>query len=191
MLTEVVSEELVEPISEVSDILQVGSRNAQNFQLLKRIGIQPKPVVIKRGFMNTLEEFLLAAEYIALMGNHQILLCERGIRTFEPWTRNTLDISAIPLMQQQSYLPVIVDPSHAAGRTDLVLPLVKAALAVGAQGAMIEVHPNPSAALSDGKQTLDFNQFTELVREIEHTAKRLGIHLQHLEKNDLGLLMQL
>lgn len=177
IITEVISEELVSPLSEIADILQVGSRNAQNFQLLRKLGKQPKPVLLKRGFMNTIDEFLLAAEYIAMNGNDQIILCERGIRTFETATRNTLDIAALPLIQQASYLPIIIDPSHAAGRTDIILPLIQAGLVVHAAGAMVEVHPCPAAAKVDGKQSLSFQQFEQVFHSIQDLARRIEIKI--------------
>lgn len=176
-VTEVVGEDVTEKTAEYTDILQVGSRNSQNFQLLQKVGKQTKPVLLKRGFMNTVQEFLLSAEYVALAGNRQIILCERGIRTFETATRNTLDIASVPLVRQVSHLPMIVDPSHAAGRRDIVIPLVKAALAAGAQGAIIEVHPNPKHALSDGAQSLDFHEFERLVSEVRTLAQAMNIQV--------------
>lgn len=183
IVTEVVSEDLVEPLSEMADVLQVGTRNAQNFQLLLKLGRQSKPVLLKRGFMNTIEEFLLAAEYLAMNGNEKIILCERGIRTFETATRNTLDISAIPIIHQETYLPIIIDPSHAAGRSDIILPLVKAGLVVEASGAIVEVHPSPKFAKSDGKQSLNFQQFEQLFYSIQNLAQRLEIHIPSIGPN--------
>ncbi len=180
MVTEVVSEDFVSLVSQMADIVQVGSRNAQNFELLKKLGQQNKPVFLKRGFMNTIEEFLLAAEYIALQGNSNIFLCERGVRTFESATRNTLDISAIPLIQKQSFLPIFFDPSHASGRNDIILPLIKAGIAVGANGVMIEVHPHPEKALSDGKQSLNFIEFQQTFQQIQVLCRQLGIYLNLL-----------
>lgn len=148
------------------DMLQVGSRNMQNFALLDEIGRVKKPVLLKRGMMATLDEFLAAAEYIYSKGNHQIVLCERGIRTFETAARNTLDLTAIPILKERTHLPVIVDPSHATGNRRWVIPLAKAALAVGAHGVMVEVHPAPDKAFSDGEQSLDFNEFKELMAEL-------------------------
>jgi len=174
-VTEILGEQLVEQVSEYADILQVGSRNSQNFRLLSLLAKQAKPVLLKRGFMNTIAEFLSAAEYLAADGKRNIILCERGIRTFEPMTRNTLDISAVPLVQSESCLPIIVDPSHAAGRTDIILPLTRAAIACGAQGAIIEVHPQPHKALCDGKQSLSFKQFTSLWKNIGQLTQALEI----------------
>ena len=177
VVTEVLGERMVENVACFADILQVGSRNSQNFQLLAKLGQQSRPVLLKRGFMNTIHEFLLAAEYIAAAGNRQIILCERGIRTFETETRNTLDIAAVPLVHLESHLPIIIDPSHAAGRTDIITPLVKAAMAAGAQGVLVEVHPHPERALSDGKQSLDFHQFEILLSEVHQFAQTLQIQV--------------
>jgi len=149
------------------DILQIGSRNMQNFPLLREVGRAHKPVLLKRGMMSTVEEFLLAAEYVLQEGNQEVILCERGIRTFEPLTRNTLDLACVALVKQMSCLPIIVDLSHSLGRTDIMLPMAKAALASGADGLMIEVHPNPDKALSDGKQSLTFQELTNLLVGIE------------------------
>ncbi|MBI4040818.1 MAG: 3-deoxy-7-phosphoheptulonate synthase [Deltaproteobacteria bacterium] len=165
-VSEVLSPEEVSLVAEYIDILQIGSRNAQNFSLLKKVGKCQKPVLLKRGMMMRLEEFLLAAEYIAEKGNPNIILCERGIRTFETATRNTLDLSAIPYLKEHTSLPVIVDPSHATGKASYVPPLAKAALSCGADGLMIEVHPCPQNALSDGEQSLDLEQFKNLAENI-------------------------
>jgi 3-deoxy-7-phosphoheptulonate synthase len=154
IVTEVIAPSDVDLVSEYADMLQVGTRNMQNFPLLQAVGAAGKPVMLKRGMNATIEEWLMAAEYIAQRGNLQIVLCERGIRTFEKATRNTLDISAVPVAQQLSHLPVIVDPSHSGGRRDLVLPLSRAAIAVGADGIIIDVHPHPESALCDGPQAL-------------------------------------
>lgn len=166
VVTEVLSPEDIERVCSVADVLQIGSRNMQNFPLLKAVGKTSSPILLKRGMMATLEEFLLAAEYILSEGNDRVILCERGIRTFETSTRNTLDISCVPLLKELSHLPVIVDPSHACGRRSLVLPLSRAALAVGADGLMVEVHPDPVRALSDGFESLDFPAFTALMKEL-------------------------
>ncbi|MDI6799135.1 MAG: 3-deoxy-7-phosphoheptulonate synthase [Actinomycetota bacterium] len=178
IVTEVMDTRDVDAVTTYSDILQIGARNMQNFQLLTEVGKQHKPVVLKRGFSNTIEEFLMAAEYVAKGGNQEIILCERGIRTFEPYTRNTLDISAIPLLKGLSHLPVIVDPSHATGRRDLVGPLSLASIAAGADGLMIEVHQDPESALCDGPQSLNPQEFTELMKEIsslvKNFSKRIG-----------------
>lgn len=177
IITEVVSAEDVEKVGEFADILQVGSRNMQNSRLLRRVGKSDRPVFLKRGQSATLEEFLLAAEYIVAEGNANVMLCERGIRTFERYTRNTLDIAAVPLLKQLSHLPVVVDPSHATGRRDLVAPLAVAALAAGADGVMVEVHPDPESALSDGPQSLTFAQFTEMMGDLVRVREALRPHL--------------
>ena len=155
-ITEVMDTRDVEVVSEYADILQIGARNMHNFALLREVGVSGKPVLLKRGFAATIEEWLYAAEYILAGGNKQVILCERGIRTFEKWTRNTLDLSAVALAKQETHLPVFVDVTHAAGRRDLLIPLAKAALAVGADGLHVEVHPSPATALSDNEQQLDF-----------------------------------
>lgn len=166
VVTEVLDTATLDVVAEYSDMLQVGARNMYNTELLKAIGKSRKPVLLKRGFMATLEEFLLAAEYIASGGNEAIVLCERGIRTFEPWTRNTLDISAVPILKKETALPVIVDLSHALGRSDILAPCGRAALAAGADGLMIEVHDRPDQALSDGFQQVDLAGFAAFVREL-------------------------
>lgn len=155
------------PLFEDVDVIQIGTRNMQNFDLLKEVGRCKKPVLLKRGLCNTIEEFLMSAEYIMAEGNTQVILCERGIRTFETMTRNTLDISAVPLLKQKSHLPVIIDPSHAAGIRSLISPLSKAAISVGADGLMIETHNNPAEALSDGAQSLDLQQFSALMEDLK------------------------
>jgi len=143
------------------DVIQIGARNMQNFELLKAAGAVNKPVLLKRGIAATIEEFINAAEYIMAQGNGQIILCERGIRTYERATRNTLDISAVPILKQETHLPVMVDVTHSTGRKDLLLPCTKAALAIGADGVMAEVHPDPAVALSDSAQQMDLKQFDE------------------------------
>jgi 3-deoxy-7-phosphoheptulonate synthase / chorismate mutase len=153
--------------AEYADMLQVGTRNAQNFALLKEVGKSGKPVLLKRGFSSTMEEWLLTAEYILAEGNDQIVLCERGIRTFEKWTRNTLDLSAVAVAKLETHLPIIVDVTHAAGRRDILIPLAKAALAVGADGIHVEVHPDPATALSDNQQQLDFAGFDAFLKEVQ------------------------
>lgn len=173
IITEVLTSEDVERVAEVADILQIGARNMQNFRLLQRVGQIDRPVFLKRGQSATLEEFLLAAEYIVSEGNPNVILCERGIRSFESYTRNTLDIAAVPLIKQLSHLPIIVDPSHATGRRDLVAPLAIAALAAGADGIMVEVHPDPENALSDGPQSLTFLQFAEMMTDLERVREAL------------------
>ncbi|MFE3075307.1 3-deoxy-7-phosphoheptulonate synthase [Nocardia tengchongensis] len=162
VVTEVVDAGDVELVAHYADMLQVGTRNAQNFNLLRRLGEVGKPVLLKRGMSSTIDEWLLAAEYIAQSGNLDIVLCERGIRTFETATRNTLDISAVPIVQNLSHLPVVVDPSHAGGRRDLVVPLTRAAVAVGADGVIVDVHADPGAALCDGPQALIREDLAEL-----------------------------
>lgn len=154
VVTEVLAPEHVAPMAEVADVLQIGTRNMQNFALLSAVGKVRKPVLLKRGMSATIEEFLQAAEYILAEGNRQVILCERGIRTFETATRSTLDVAAVPVLRQLTHLPVIVDPSHAAGVRPLVIPLGRAGLAAGAHGLMVEIHPRPEEALSDGPQAL-------------------------------------
>ncbi len=158
------------PVFEDVDMIQIGTRNMQNFDLLREVGGCKKPVLLKRGFSNTLEEFLMSAEYIVSSGNPNVILCERGIRTFETMTRNTLDLSAVPLLKQKSHLPVVVDPSHAAGLRSLVPALSRAAVAVGADGLIIETHNNPAEALSDGAQSLDLIQFGALMSDLKRRA---------------------
>jgi 3-deoxy-7-phosphoheptulonate synthase len=167
VITEVLDTEDVELVAEYADILQVGARNMQNFALLKKLGEINKPVMLKRGLSATIKEFLLSAEYIVTHGNPNVMLCERGIRTFETATRNTLDIAAVPLLNELTHLPVIVDPSHGTGKRSLVRPLAKASVAIGADGLMTEVHPCPEKAWSDGPQSLRFEEFATMMRELE------------------------
>ncbi len=167
IVTEVMDTRQVELIASYADMLQVGSRNMQNYPLLKEVGISKKPVLLKRGMMATLEEFLLAAEYILNQGNDQIILCERGIRTFETSTRNTLDLSAVPMLKHLTHLPVIVDPSHGTGIRWMVPSLAKAAMAVGADGLIMEVHNNPEKALCDGAQSLSLPEFALLMTDLK------------------------
>lgn len=174
IVTEVMSPDKVELVAKYADVLQIGCRNMQNFPLLLEVGKVEKTVLLKRGFNSTLTEFLLSAEYIMSQGNPNIILCERGIRTFETLTRNTLDLSAIPVLKKLSHLPVMVDPSHATGRRDLVIPMAKAAIAAGADALMVEVHPQPEKALSDGPQSLRQEQFEQLMKEIKPVAKAVG-----------------
>jgi 3-deoxy-7-phosphoheptulonate synthase len=174
IVTEVMGTENVALVGEYADILQVGARNMQNFDLLTELGRISKPVLLKRGMSATVEEFLAAADYIYAGGNHQVILCERGIRTFETATRNSLDLSVIPLIKELTHLPVIVDPSHATGRRSLVPPMAKAALVVGAHGIMVEVHPEPEKALSDGPQSLTIPGFERLMDEIRKIDTFLG-----------------
>jgi len=173
VVTEVMGPDHVELVSECADLLQVGARNMQNFDLLKELGRARKPVLLKRGMSATIEEFLSAAEYILAGGNPNVVLCERGIRTFETATRNTLDLSVVPLIKELSHLPIMVDPSHATGKRSLVPPLAKAALVAGAHGLLIEVHPEPEKALSDGPQSLTFEGFEALMSD----AKKLNAFL--------------
>jgi 3-deoxy-7-phosphoheptulonate synthase len=162
---------------EYADILQVGARNMQNFTLLKELGTIRKPVLLKRGMSATIEELLLAADYIMTGGNYEVILCERGIRTFENATRNTLDISAIPVVKKRSHLPIIVDPSHGTGRRDKVAPMARASVAAGADGLLIEVHPNPDKALCDGAQSLMPEQFEQLIEELKLIATAVHRHI--------------
>lgn len=170
IVTEVMDTRQVTRVAQIADVLQVGARNMQNFPLLAELGSAGKPVLLKRGASAKISELLLAAEYVMANGNERVILCERGIRTFETITRNTLDISAIPVLKAETHLPVIVDPSHAGGRADLVLPLALAAIAAGADGLIVEVHPDPSIARSDADQQLTFEQFTELMDSISLIA---------------------
>ena len=165
---------MVERFVEDVDLIQVGARNMQNFDLLKELGKTNKPILLKRGLAATIEEWLMAAEYIMSEGNENVILCERGIRTFETYTRNTLDVSAIPAVKKLSHLPVVVDPSHAAGLWWMVEPLAKAAVAVGADGLLIEVHNNPEAALCDGAQSLRPERFARLMGELKGIARIVG-----------------
>ncbi len=166
VVTEAIDHEVFDLVEEYADIIQIGARNMQNFSLLRRAGKARKPVLLKRGMAATIEEWLMAAEYLMEGGNNQVILCERGVRTFAHHSRNTLDISAIPVVRQETHLPVIVDPSHAAGRRDQVIPLSRAAVAVGCHGLMVEVHHAPETALSDGPQSLYPAQFDDLCRQI-------------------------
>jgi len=172
--TEVIDTSTVEVVSEYSDIVQIGARNMQNFSLLKHVGRQKKAVLLKRGFASTITELLMAAEYIISEGNWNVILCERGIRTFEEKTRFTLDLSAIPIIHEFSHLPIIVDPSHASGRWNAVIPLARAAIAVGADGLMVEVHQNPAEAFSDGAQSLKPDKFEQLMKGIGDIAISAG-----------------
>jgi 3-deoxy-7-phosphoheptulonate synthase len=173
-VTEVINPMEVGLVAEYADMLQIGARNMQNFTLLREIGKLKKPVILKRGLAATIDEWLMAAEYILSEGNHQVVLCERGIRTYETSTRNTLDLSAVPSAKRLSHLPIIVDPSHATGKRYLVNPLSKAAVAVGCDGLIIEVHPDPENALSDGPQSLNFLGFETLMKEITPIISAVG-----------------
>jgi 3-deoxy-7-phosphoheptulonate synthase len=174
IVTEVMDLSQLPAIMRVADALQVGARNMQNFSLLAAVGETGMPVILKRGLSATIAELLLAAEYLMMHGNANVILCERGIRTFETATRNTLDISAIPVLKRETHLPVLIDPSHAGGRADLVEPLSRAAVAVGADGLMIEVHPDPASALSDGPQSLRYDQFAGLMQRLAPLAAECG-----------------
>jgi 3-deoxy-7-phosphoheptulonate synthase len=174
VVTEVMEPQLVPLVTAFADILQVGARNMQNYALLHAVGEAQRPVLLKRGMMSTIEELLMAAEYILSHGNNRVILCERGIRTFEPYTRNTLDISAVPLLKQLTHLPVIVDPSHGTGKWELVDPVSRAAVAAGADGLIIEVHPRPEEAFSDGAQSLKPARFEELMKSLQPIAAAVG-----------------
>ncbi len=167
IVTELMNLPELDLVAKYADIIQIGARNMQNFGLLRAVGRQSKPVLLKRGLSATIEEWLMAAEYIMAEGNTQVILCERGIRTFETATRNTLDLSAIPLIKSLSHLPIVVDPSHGTGKRKLVLPMAKAAVAAGADGLLIEVHPDPANAWSDGEQSLNLPEFRELIAQVE------------------------
>jgi len=172
--TEAMDPESIEPISEVADIIQIGARNMQNFSLLKAAGRARKPVLLKRGMSATIEELLLSAEYLFAEGNRDVILCERGIRGFDTATRNVFDLTAIPVVHKLSHLPIIADPSHGTGLRDKVLPMARAAVAAGADGIMVEVHPDPESALSDGAQSLFPDQFTQLMKELRVIAEVIG-----------------
>jgi 3-deoxy-7-phosphoheptulonate synthase len=174
IVTEVMDTRQVDAVAEHADVLQVGARNMQNFALLSELGRVQRPVLLKRGLSATLKELLMAAEYVMAQGNRDVILCERGIRTFETATRNTLDVGAIPVLKAETHLPVLVDPSHAGGRADLVAPLAFAAVAAGADGLLIEVHPTPETALSDGDQSLTPAAFAELMRRLAPFAAAAG-----------------
>jgi 3-deoxy-7-phosphoheptulonate synthase len=175
VVTEVIDASLVAQCAEYADILQIGTRNAQNFALLEAVSEIRKPILLKRGMSSTIQEFLMSAEYIVKGGNYQVILCERGIRTFETMTRNTLDLGSIPLLKRLTHLPIVIDPSHGTGDSLLVPPLARAALAVGADGIMVDVHPDPSKALCDGPQSLTPDRFTELMGSLRAIAKVLNV----------------
>jgi 3-deoxy-7-phosphoheptulonate synthase len=174
IVTEVLAPGDVEAVAAVADCLQIGARNMQNYSLLDAVGEQTKPVLLKRGMSATMEELLLSAEYVLARGNRNVILCERGIRTFERYTRNTFDINAIPLLKRLSHLPVLADPSHGTGKWYLVAPIALAAVAAGADGLLIEVHPSPDHALSDGFQSLSFDNFRALMAAVPHVARAVG-----------------
>ncbi len=173
-VTELMDPRDIDVLVKYTDIIQIGARNMQNFRLLLEVGSVKKPVLLKRGLSATIKEWLMSAEYIMSQGNHQVILCERGIRTFETATRNTLDLSAVPLLKQLTHLPVVVDPSHGVGKWDLVAPMAKAAVAAGADGLLIEVHPNPEEAMSDGEQSLKPDSFAQLMKELRPVAEAVG-----------------
>lgn len=174
VVTEIMDPRDLETILKYTDIIQIGARNMQNFRLLLEVGMCNKPVLLKRGLSATIKEWLMAAEYVMSKGNQEVILCERGIRTFETATRNTLDLSAVPVLKQKTHLPVVVDPSHGVGKWDLVAPMAKAAVAVGADGLLIEVHTNPENAMSDGEQSLKPDAFKKLMSELKLIAKAVG-----------------
>jgi len=174
IVTEVLDPRDVPLVEQYADVLQIGARNMQNFTLLKELAKTRKPVMLKRGLSATVEEWLLAAEYIYSGGNHDVILCERGIRTFETATRNTLDLNAVPLVKSLTHLPVIVDPSHGTGKWDLVTPMARAGVAAGADGLMIEVHPHPEDALKDGFESLTFENFATLMEQVSSVARAVG-----------------
>ena len=174
VVTEVVTSANVGLVSRYADILQIGARNMQNYALLEEVGRTRKPVLLKRGISATIKEWLMSAEYIMSVGNHDVILCERGIRTYETETRNTLDLSAVPVLKQLTHLPVIVDPSHAVGKWELVPPMARAAVAAGADGLLIEVHSNPEEALCDGEQSLKPKMFGQLMSEMRVIAQAVG-----------------
>jgi len=174
VISEVMDQTQIPLLSEYADILQVGARNMQNYNLLRQLGEIRKPVLLKRGIAATVEELLLSAEYLLSGGNYDVILCERGIRTFESYTRNTMDISAIPVVKSLSHLPIVADPSHGTGRRDKVLPMARASVAAGADGLLVEVHPDPDHALSDGAQSLKPQQFAEMMQQIRIIASAVG-----------------
>ena len=174
VVTEVMDPRQVEVVVQYADMLQIGARNMQNFSLLKVAGRCGKPILLKRGISATIVELLLSAEYLLAEGNYDVILCERGVRSFDTMTRNLFDLTAIPVVHKLSHLPIIADPSHGTGLRDKVIPMARAAVAAGADGIMVEVHPNPEEALSDGAQTLYPDQFTQLMREVRIIAEAIG-----------------
>jgi 3-deoxy-7-phosphoheptulonate synthase len=177
IITEAIDSETLELVAEWADVIQIGARNMQNFSLLKKAGKLRKPVLLKRGLSATLDEFLMSAEYIMSEGNYQVILCERGVRTFADHTRNTLDLSIVPAVQRLSHLPILVDPSHGTGKRDSVLPMARAAVATGCDGILVEVHNHPEKALSDGPQSIYPDQFVRMMDEIEQIAPVVARHL--------------
>ena len=178
IVTEVMESVDVELVAEYADMLQVGARNMQNTKLLRSLSKIKKPILLKRNFAATLNEFLMSAEYLLSGGNDQVVLCERGIRTFVEYTRNTLDLNVVPAVKLLSHLPIIVDPSHGTGRQDLIIPMSRAAIAAGADGLIVEVHPNPAEAFSDGDQSLDKKTFTKLMNDLRAIAPAVGRSMQ-------------
>ena len=174
VVTEAIDNESLDLVEQYADVIQIGARNMQNFSLLKRAGRSRKPVLLKRGMSATLDEFLMAAEYLMSEGNYNVILCERGVRTFSDYTRNTLDLSVVPAVQRRSHLPIVVDPSHGTGRRNKVLPLSRAAVAVGSNGLLVEVHHDPDHALSDGPQSILPEELEQLIREVRQIADVLG-----------------
>src|SRR6202020_2544648 len=174
IITEAIDNESLDLVEEYADMIQIGARNMQNFSLLKRAGRAKKPVLLKRGMSATLDEFLMAAEYLMSEGNYNVILCERGVRTFSDYTRNTLDLSIIPAVQRRSHLPIVVDPSHGTGRRNKVLPLSRAAVAAGANGILVEVHHDPDHALSDGPQSILPEELNQFIHEVRQIAEGLG-----------------
>jgi 3-deoxy-7-phosphoheptulonate synthase len=177
IITEAMDSETLDLVAEWADVIQIGARNMQNFSLLKKAGKLRKPVLLKRGLSATLEEFLMAAEYVMSEGNYEVILCERGVRTFNDHARNTLDLSVVPAVQRVSHLPILVDPSHGTGRRDSVLPMARAAVACGADGILVEVHHQPELAFSDGPQSIYPDQFARMMDELEQIAPVIGRHL--------------
>jgi 3-deoxy-7-phosphoheptulonate synthase len=173
VVTELMDTENADLVEEMADVIQIGTRNMQNFSLLKRVGLARKPVLLKRGMSATLEEWLMAAEYVMAGGNYQVILCERGVRTFSDHSRNTLDLSVIPPVKRLSHLPILVDPSHGTGKRDYVPPMALASLAAGADGLLIEIHPDPDRAMSDGAQSLTFAAFDQLLASLRKLAEPL------------------
>ena len=174
IVTEAIDSPSLELVAEWADVIQIGARNMQNFSLLKQAGRLRKPVLLKRGLSATLDEFLMAAEYVMSEGNYQVILCERGVRTFTDHTRNTLDLSIVPAVQRVSHLPILVDPSHGTGKRDSVLPMARASVATGADGVLVEVHNHPEKALSDGPQSIYPEQFVTMMKELEQIAPVVG-----------------
>jgi 3-deoxy-7-phosphoheptulonate synthase len=187
VVTEAMDPTQVGVVSRYADIIQIGARNMQNFNLLREAGRAEVPVLLKRGFSATIKELLMAAEYIMSEGNERVILCERGIRTFSDFTRFTLDLAAVPVLKRETHLPVIVDPSHATGRRDMVIPLARAAIAAGADGVMVEVHHRPEEALSDGPQALVPDQFAQLMRELAPIAHTIGRRIEGREEGGAGI----